>query len=178
MYLPPSSIEALCVYSFGEYCHLFQPKSVSGMILLNPMVSLNQTLPVLAPSGLPLSGAIICPPCDFCHRGSQAAGIQWSIQSIWRSLSYPLTSTEPSLVASMDVFGTSLSFIFLIFANYGTKIYEWEDLKDPDFAYSSLEVFLDALASLRPMMDSGWLIGWLGHVFEIASIGPSIVPNC
>ena len=55
----------------------------------------------------------------------------------------------------MDVFGTSLSFIFLIFANYGTKIYEWEDLKDPDFAYSSLEVFLDALASLRPMMDSG-----------------------
>ena len=58
------------------------------------------------------------------------------------------------MVASMDVFGTSLSFIFLIFANYGTKIYEWEDLKDPDFAYSSLEVFLDALASLRPIMKS------------------------
>ena len=64
-----------CVF-FCRIWSSFQPESVSGMILLHPMVSLNQTLPVLAPSGLPLSGAIICPPCDFCHRGSQAAGIQ------------------------------------------------------------------------------------------------------
>ena len=67
------AFEALCILLAN---HLSSQKSVSGMILLHPMVSLNQTLPVLAPSDLPLSGAIICPPCDFCHRGSQAAGIQ------------------------------------------------------------------------------------------------------
>ena len=37
-----------CVF-FCRILSSFQPESVPGMILLHPMVSLNQTLPVLAP---------------------------------------------------------------------------------------------------------------------------------
>ena len=40
----------------------------------------------------------------------------------------------------MKTFGSTAGFVFLICANYGSKIYEWEDLKNPAFPYSSLEV--------------------------------------
>ena len=40
----------------------------------------------------------------------------------------------------MKTFGSTASFVVLICANYGSKIYEWEDLKNPAFPYSSLEV--------------------------------------
>ena len=47
----------------------------------------------------------------------------------------------PCIVSdAMKTFGSTASFVVLICANYGSKIYEWEDLKNPAFPYSSLEV--------------------------------------
>ena len=48
---------------------------------------------------------------------------------------------------AMKTFGSTASFMVLICANYGSKIYEWEDLKNPAFPYSSLEVDFFTLAN-------------------------------
>ena len=41
---------------------------------------------------------------------------------------------------AMNILGNTARFLFLICANCGSKIYEWDDLKNPTFPYSSLEV--------------------------------------
>ena len=98
-----------CVF-FCRILSSFQPESVPGMILLHPMVSLNQTLPVLAPlvyrlaapsSALRVIFVIVAvrPPASS-EASNQSGGVcatlclplslLWSLQ--WMSLEHHLAS--------------------------------------------------------------------------------------
>ena len=103
-----------CVF-FCRILSSFQPESVPGMILLHPMVSLNQTLPVLAPliyrlaapsSALRVIFVIVAvrPPASseasnqsggVCAAFCLALSLLWSLQ--WMSLEHLLASCSWSV---------------------------------------------------------------------------------
>ena len=120
------------------------------------------------------SSAMMCSLWDFCHRGRRG----------WDPAKHPINQwlTVPQLshlvagfvflsLNKMNLFRSLSSFLFLICTKYGTKIYEWDDLKNPDFPYASLEV------DFRSLYTHTQCWCWCGQVAEVELRNSSSCPG-